>query len=194
MRRVSYPELIGSIPSLMYNPEVTLAVSQLRCFNVNPSHFHWEAAKWALQYLKEVKGHSLILDGDPSEATNLTMYSDTNWAEDINDWCSTLGYIALLGRSAISYSIKKQATVAASSTEVEYMGASYATWYTIWLWNLLDKIGTNVKCHPIPFLLNNKGSIDHLRMCWIGISGFCSLSKHQDAHWWLHKGVTPLIV
>ena len=55
----------------------------------------------------------------------LTGYTDANWAHDINNYHSTSGYIFKLGDAVISWNSKKQATVATSSTEAEYIAVSH---------------------------------------------------------------------
>src|SRR5271154_1801352 len=54
---------------------------------------------------------------------------------------STTGYIFYLSEGVISWSSKRQATVALSSTEAEYMALTQATKEAIWLRTLLDELG-----------------------------------------------------
>lgn len=49
--------------------------------------------------------------------TNLTGYSDADWAADLDERKSTTGYVFTLNGGAISWSSKKQPTIALSSTE-----------------------------------------------------------------------------
>lgn len=162
MKKTPYRELVGSLlwTSLVCHPEVALAASHLTRFNANPGRPHWEAAKRALRFLKGMKDHSLTLGGDPPNATALVMYSDADWGENIDDRRSTSGYVAFLGNTPISWSSKKQTTVALSSTEAEYMAAAYAARHAVWLRNLLDEVGVGTRSRPTPFFLDNKGSID----------------------------------
>ena len=114
-----YSELVGSLlwTSLICHPEIAFSVGQLTCFNSNPGQAHWEAAKRVLRYLKGVKDHTLELGGAMKGATELTVYSDADYAGDVDDRRSTSGYVIKLGKSTISWSSKKQTTVATSSTE-----------------------------------------------------------------------------
>ena len=50
-------------------------------------------------------------------------YTDADWADFKADRQSTLGFVFSLGSGAISWSSKKQVTVALSSTEAKYRGA-----------------------------------------------------------------------
>jgi hypothetical protein len=71
----------------------------------------------------------------------LTGYSDSDWANDISMRKSISGYIFYLADGVISWSSKRQATVALSSTEAEYMAISHATREAIWLRTLLKELG-----------------------------------------------------
>ena len=58
---------------------------------------------------------------------NLTGYSDADWAGDMDDRHSTSGNVFFLAGRAVSWLSKKQATVALSTAEAEYVALSAAT-------------------------------------------------------------------
>jgi hypothetical protein len=66
---------------------------------------------------------------------------DANWAGNVSDRRSTSGFMFFFGSGAISWSNKKQPTVALSSTEVEYRGAAIAACEVVWLQKLLSDLG-----------------------------------------------------
>ena len=68
-------------------------------------------------------------------------YTDADWAGSISDRRSTSGFMFFLGSVAISWSSKKQPTVALSSTEAEYRGAAMAACEVAWLQKLLADLG-----------------------------------------------------
>jgi len=150
MKGVPYHELVGGLlwASLIAHPEITFAVSYLSCFNANPGRSHWEAAKRVLRYLKGCLNAHFILGGNPNYTLDLLAYTDASWAEDRDDRRSTSGYIVKMGDSTISWSSKKQTTVATSSCEAEYMAASYSARQVVWLRSLLSELGADLTNSP----------------------------------------------
>jgi hypothetical protein len=162
MRGVPYRELVGSLlwVSRIAFPQITHAVCQIARFTQNPGRAHWNAAKQILRYLKGAKASILVLGGDPDTAQCLVAYSDSNWAEDLDDRRSTSGYAIRLGTATVSWSTKKQTTVATSSTEAEYMAAHHCSKQVVWLRNLLTELGTTAAESPTRMYLDNRGAID----------------------------------
>ena len=76
---------------------------------------------------------------------NLIGYSDADWAGDVDDRHSTSGNVFLLAKGAVSWLSKKQATVALSTTEAEYVALSAATQEAIWLRRLLTDVGESLE-------------------------------------------------
>jgi len=72
--------------------------------------------------------------------SEITGYSDSDWAGCLDSRHSTGTYIFLAGQSPVSWSSKKQATVALSSTKAEYMALRQATKEAIWIRFLLSEI------------------------------------------------------
>ena len=63
----------------------------------------------------------------------ISAFSDADWTGSVNDRRSTSGYVFLLGTTTISWSSKKQPTVALSSTEAEYRPMTNATCEAMWI-------------------------------------------------------------
>ena len=88
-------------------------------FQANPKESHFNATKRILKYLKGTTNVGLWY---PNEATiNLKGYSDSDFAGCKLDRKSTSGNCHLLGASLISWNRKKQACLALSTAEVEYI-------------------------------------------------------------------------
>ena len=84
-------------------------------------------------------------------------YADSNWASDINNRKSMSGYVFKLAGTAVSWSSKKQTTVALSSTKAKYITRVHTTKEAIWLRQLLSELGQGT--HPTPLLIDNQSAI-----------------------------------
>jgi hypothetical protein len=71
-------------------------------------------------------------------------YIDADWAGSIAERRSTSGFMFSFGSATITWSSKKQSTVALSSTKAEYRGAAMATCEVAWLRKLLGDLGLHV--------------------------------------------------
>ena len=93
------------------------------------------------------------------------------------DWRSTSGFMFSLGSAAISWSSKKQPTVALSSTEAEYRGAAMAACEVAWLRKLLADMGQSVHaavvihCDNISSIMLANNPVYHAR------------TKHIEVHY-----------
>jgi len=159
-----YRQIIGSLMFLMVGsrPDIAAAIGTVSQFSTNPVKSHYVAVKRILRYVKGTKGYKLHLgqvnnnniqanadnreydnNGKQSTELNLMGFSDANWGGDVDTRKSTTGYIFFLSGGVISWSSKRQATVALSSTEAEYMALTHTTKEAIWLRTLLAELGFN---------------------------------------------------
>jgi len=89
---------------------------------------------------------------------NLLGYVDADWASDTNDQRSITGHVFIMAGGAVSWSSKKQDSVALSSMEAEYMAATSATKEAIWITTFLNEL----KLFPVPkikILVDNQSAI-----------------------------------
>ena len=138
-----FRQIIGSLMYLMIGtrPDLAAAVSIVSQFASNPTQQHLQAAKRIIRYLKKSAEQKLHLG---STKLRLIGYSDANWGNDQNSRRSTSGYLFYYG-GLVSWSSKKQATVALSSTEAEYMALTHATKEAIWLRSLISELKTELR-------------------------------------------------
>ena len=109
----------GSLQYLcLTHVDIAYAVNKLSQFMHRPTTDHWNAVKRLLRYLSGTANHGLAL----RHHTSLSLYafSDADWVGNKDDYTSTSAYIVYLGRNSISWSSKKQRTVAHFSTEAQY--------------------------------------------------------------------------
>ncbi|XP_055854637.1 uncharacterized protein LOC129918242 [Episyrphus balteatus] len=121
MKNVPYQEAIGCImfAAQVTRPDLSFPVSCLSRYNQNPGKSHWNAIKRIFRYLKGTINTKLVFNKNSSN--NLLGYCDADWASDTDERLSTTGYVFKLQGAAISWSTKRQPTVALSTTEAEYM-------------------------------------------------------------------------
>ncbi len=102
--------------------------------------------------------------------------SDADWSGDLNDRKSTTGYYFKFegNGGAISWEVKKQATVALSTAEAEYQAMAAAVQEAIYLRALLEDFGYPMK-KPIDIGEDNQSCI---KMCHNPVMH--KRSKHID--------------
>jgi transposase InsO family protein len=127
-----YQRLIGSLMYAMLGsrPDIAFAVSMVSRFASNPTVEHMVAAKRILRYLRGTLDYQLTYRGDLG---SLTGYSDADWAGDHETRRSTGGFVFHVGSGVVSWSSKRQATVALSSCESELMAETQAAKEAVWL-------------------------------------------------------------
>src|SRR5271155_121851 len=140
---------------LCTRPDLAFTISQISQFSSNPSTIHESAAKRALRYLNGTRNLGITFDGN--RGLVLEGYSDADWGAG-KDRKSISGYVFTLAGGAISWSSKKQATTALSTTEAEYIALVQVAKESIWIQGLLDELGFTVTNSNLIYG-DNQGSI-----------------------------------
>jgi hypothetical protein len=166
-----YSQLIGSLMylSICTRPDIAQAVGALARYMASPTVTHWQAAKGVLRYIAGTRNYGITFRGLDLEA-----YCDADYAGDLDSRRSTTGYVFTLGGGAISWSSKLQPTVAASTTEAEYMAAASAIKEGLWLRTLLSEINLEGSVNIIIYA-DNQSAIKLLKN-----PVFSMRSKHID--------------
>jgi len=85
------------------------------------------------------------------ESTKIKQYTDADLAGDTENRKSTSGYIFQLGSEPVTWSLRKQPTVALSSIEAKYWslteGAKEAAWLKLLLCSMGQSKDKSVKIH-----------------------------------------------
>ncbi|PNX86396.1 putative LRR receptor-like protein kinase, partial [Trifolium pratense] len=152
-----YRSLIGSLLYLTATrPDIMYATSLLSRFMQKPSQIHFGAGKRILRYLQGTKEYGMWYKSIGN--SKLLGYTDSDWAGSLDDMKSTSGYAFSLGSGFFSWASKKQATVAQSTAEAEYVAAAEATSQSIWLRRILGDMGEQVD-EPTIIYCDNKSAI-----------------------------------
>jgi len=126
-----FRSLAGALQYLTFTkPDIAYSVQQVCLHMHDPREPHLAALKRILRYIKGTLHLGLLLR--PSSQSELTVYSDADWAGCPDTRKSTSGYAVFLGDNLVSWSSKRQNTVSKSSAEAEYRvvanGVAEATW------------------------------------------------------------------
>ncbi len=154
-----YRNIIGRIMYAMVGtrPDIAYAVSVLAKYTSRPTAKHLRIAKKLVAYLNTTDTYCMTYE--PKDGpVELVGYSDSDWGADKEDRCSIGGYMFLFNGTPVSWRSKKQATVALSSTEAEYMALTAAAKEAVWLCHLLKDLGFEQE-GPTTIYEDNQGTI-----------------------------------
>lgn len=135
-----YKQLIGS---LMYitttRPDLMFVVCLLSRYMSDPREEHMQAAKRVMRYIKGTLGFGVFYKRRMSG--ELTVYTDSDYAGDVDSRRSTSGYAFLLSGGAVAWASKKQPVVTLSTTEAEFIAAAFCASQCIWMRRILEELG-----------------------------------------------------
>jgi hypothetical protein len=122
----------------MTRPNILYGVGLVSRYMETPREFHWLTTKRILRYIKGTLNFGIFYTyGKNAE---LVGSSDSDWGGDQDERKSTMGHVFYLGSIAFSWTSKKQAIIALSSCEAEYVAISSTICEVIWLRNLLESL------------------------------------------------------
>ena len=148
-------------------PDIVHSVNVISRFINKPSQIHFAATKRILRYLQGTKklGLKYVKDAD----NKITSFTDNDWAGSLDERKSTSGYLFSSDSKVISWSSRKQRTVALSSAEVEYIAAIDAACEAVWLQRILADLQqkneepTFIYCDNMSATAMTKNPIFHAR-------------------------------
>jgi hypothetical protein len=124
-------------------------------FQSNPKKAHLRAVKRILRYLRHTTSVGLWY---PKGATfDLIGYSNSDYAGCKIDRKSTSGGCHLLGRSLVSWTSKKQNSVALSTVEAEYIATGVCCTQILYMKQTLLDYG--VVLEKVPLLCDNESAV-----------------------------------
>ena len=148
--------MIGSLQYLTASrPDILFSVCLCARFQSDPRESHLTAVKRILRYLKGTTNVGLVYRR--SEDYNLVGFCDADYAGDRVERKSTSGSCQFLGSHLISWYSKKQATIALSTTEAEYVAAAGCSTQMLWMKSQLEDY--QIYESNIPIFCDNTSAI-----------------------------------
>nr|GFA52144.1 copia protein [Tanacetum cinerariifolium] len=163
------------VGSLMYltasRPDLVFVVFMCARYQAKPTKKHIEALKQVFRYLKRTINWGLWYPKDTVMA--LTAYADADHASCQDTRRSTSGSAQFLGDNLVSWSSKKQKSIAISTTEAEYIAMSGCCAQILWMRSQLTDYVFDF--NKIPLYCDNRSAI---ALCCNNVQH--SRSKHID--------------
>lgn len=170
----------GMIGSLLYitasRPNINFSVGLCARFQSDPRKSHLYAVKRIFRYLASTTNISLRYPR--TKQLTLKRYFDADYTGCRIDRKSTSGTCFFFGPCLISWTSKKQNTVALSTIEAEYMVAGSCCSQILWLKQMLSDFAIYYDSVVVPIFFNNTSAI-HLSYNLI----FHSRAKHIEVHY-----------
>ncbi|GJV25900.1 ribonuclease H-like domain, reverse transcriptase, RNA-dependent DNA polymerase [Tanacetum coccineum] len=168
-----YRSLIGCLRYLLHTrPDLSYYVGLLSRFMQEPKEQHMKAIKQVLRYVKGTKDYGITYKHNGGNT--IQGFSDSSYGVNTQEGKGTTGIIFYYGDSPISWSTQKQATVALSSCESEFIAATAAATQALWLKRLLSRL-THSEEEKITIMVDNKSAIQLMKN-----PVFHGRSKHID--------------
>ena len=169
-------------------PNICFAVQTISRFNTNPGSAHWEVVKQIFCYSKGTRDLWLTYGG---VVKALVGYADADGSMS-EDRKAISGYAFIVNGGAISWSAKRQEIVSLSTTESEYIVATYAAKEVLWLRQLISQI-FGVSLETTTLFSNNQSAIALTKECQ-----YHARTKHIDVcfhfiRWIIEDGKLHLI-
>lgn len=169
-----FAEAVGALMYLQVctRPDICFPVCLMARYMAAPTQEHWGLVKGIFQYLNGTREYGITY----RNSDQLVVYTDSNFAADVDTRRSTAGMIAINRGGAISWSSKVMPTVALSTTEAEYMAAGLAVREALWLRKFTGVL--RLPRQPVLIYGDNQGA---LKLAKNPIEG--ARSKHIDVQW-----------
>ncbi|CAN1766567.1 Retrovirus-related Pol polyprotein from transposon TNT 1-94 [Linum perenne] len=134
-----YQRLVGKLIYLAHTrPDITFAVSVVSQFMHSPGASHFDAVYRIIRYLKGSPGKGLMFRRRGN--LQVEVYTDADWAGDVNDRRSTSGYCTFIGGNLVSWRSKKQPVVTRSSAEAEFRAIALGICEVVWVRRILKEL------------------------------------------------------
>jgi hypothetical protein len=123
------------IVSLLYittsRPDIMHAVGMVGRYQATPKQIHLLAVKRIFRYLKGTMDYGLWYPRNQN--FQLSVYSDANWDNCMDERKNMSGGAFFLGDSLVSWLSKKKGSISLSTTKVEYIAATTCCAQLLWM-------------------------------------------------------------
>nr|GEX23281.1 ribonuclease H-like domain, reverse transcriptase, RNA-dependent DNA polymerase [Tanacetum cinerariifolium] len=152
-----YQSIIGCLRYLLHTRlDLSYSVGLLSRFMQEPRGQHMKAIRQVLRYVKGTKDHRITYKHNGGN--KIHGYSDSSYGVNTQEGKGTTDVIFYYGESPISWSMQKQATIALSSYESEFIAVIAAATQVLWLKRLLSKL-THSEEDKVTISVDNKSTI-----------------------------------
>ena len=123
------------ISSLLYittsHPNIMHDVGKVGRYQVAPKQSHFLAVKRIFRYLKETMNYGLWYP--KNQNFQLSIYSDADWANYMDQRKITSGCTFFLGVSLVAWLSKKKGSISLSTIEAKYIVAATCCTQVLWM-------------------------------------------------------------
>jgi hypothetical protein len=161
---------------LATRPDLAFSVSLLARFQANPGIEHWNALMHVIGpgYIKNTIDYGITYSRDHDISP--TAYVDSDYGGCRDTRRSTSGYIFMMAGGAVAWSSKRQASVALSTVEAEYVAMSRCAQQMMWMQSWLDETemeyerpglikGDNRGAIALTKNTKDHGKVKHIEIC-----------------------------
>ncbi len=127
-----YRHIVGSLIYMtITRPDLSYAVGMVSQFMQTPRKPHLDAMRHILRYIKHTLQCGIFYEA--KSKLQVHGYTDVDWASNVSDRRSTSGFMFSFKSGDVTWSSKKQPTIALSNTKANYRGIAIATCEVVWL-------------------------------------------------------------
>jgi hypothetical protein len=155
-------------------PDLSFDVGLVAWYMKTPHKIHWKETKRILRYVCGTIQFGIHYSS--GETPLFIGFTDSDWADDLDDHKSIAGYVFNLGSRPVTWACKKQRAIALSSAEAKYRATVNAGQEALWLRQILSEFGfqqqhlTSIWCNNQSSIKIAKDPVQHQR------------KKHVDLH------------
>jgi hypothetical protein len=156
-----YQELTGSLNHLAVfsRPDISYSVSKLSQYNARPTITHFKMGLRVLRYLKATRNYCIVYSKQ-TNAPQPIIYSDSGFAEDVEDRKSHSGFVELMSGRSVVWVSHKQHNIAYSTMEAKYVTASEASREALARKQFLGELNISCVINPITILLDSQAALN----------------------------------